>query len=99
MRYDFRGIAVFAIHFLFFVFSLNAQVGNAGSIEGVVKDPSGAAVVGATVEIDYGVSGYTKTSTNSEVLRTLGRQLNSGPIRVSLRSKRSCTSPRASLGQ
>src|SRR6202051_605530 len=40
-----------------------AQLGNAGAIEGVVKDPSGAAIAGATVEISYPVSGYSRTTT------------------------------------
>ena len=35
-----------------------AQLGNSGSIEGVVKDPSGAAIVGAAVEISYPVTGF-----------------------------------------
>jgi hypothetical protein len=42
---------------------LRAQTGNSGSIEGVVKDPSGAAIAGATVEILNPVSGYTRTAT------------------------------------
>jgi Carboxypeptidase regulatory-like domain len=54
---------------LFFVLSLGllicvtpsrAQLGNSGSIEGVVKDPSGAAVANAKVEISYPVSGYQR---------------------------------------
>ena len=40
-----------------------AQLGNSGSIEGVVKDASGGAVAGATVEISYLVSGYRRTAT------------------------------------
>src|SRR6266436_862723 len=40
-----------------------AQLGNAGSIEGVVKDPSGAAVVGAVVEISYCGSGLRREAT------------------------------------
>ena len=40
-----------------------AQLGNSGSIEGVVKDPSGASIAGATVEISYGVSGFERTTT------------------------------------
>ena len=40
-----------------------AQLGNAGSIEGVVKDPSGAAVVGAVVEISYPVTGFHREAT------------------------------------
>ena len=63
MRSAFRGLAVFIIHFLAFVYIASAQVGNAGSLEGVVKDPSGAAVAGATVEIAYSVSGYLRTAT------------------------------------
>jgi Carboxypeptidase regulatory-like domain/TonB-dependent Receptor Plug Domain len=42
-----------------------AQLGNSGSIEGTVKDPSGAAVANATVEINYPVSGYTRTVATS----------------------------------
>ena len=54
--------------FLFyFVVDASAQMGNSGSIEGVVKDPSGAAVPNATVEIKDPVSGYLRTTnTNSE---------------------------------
>jgi Carboxypeptidase regulatory-like domain/TonB-dependent Receptor Plug Domain len=40
-----------------------AQLGNSGSIAGVVKDPSGAAVSGALVEISYPVSGFQKQAT------------------------------------
>ncbi|MDP9339808.1 MAG: TonB-dependent receptor [Acidobacteriota bacterium] len=39
-----------------------AQLGNSGSIEGVVKDPSDAVVANATVEIAYSVSGYSRTA-------------------------------------
>ena len=40
-----------------------AQLGNSGSIEGVVKDPSGAAIVGAAVEISYPVTGFHREAT------------------------------------
>jgi hypothetical protein len=40
-----------------------AQLGNSGSFEGVVKDPSGSSVAGATVEITYAVSGFHREST------------------------------------
>src|SRR2546427_11028328 len=44
-----------------------AQSGNSGSIEGVVKDPSGGVVAGATVEISYAVSGFKReTATGSD---------------------------------
>src|SRR3984957_12509015 len=58
--------------FAFFVLSLGlligavpsrAQLGNSGSIEGVVKDPSGAAVPNAKVEISYQVSGCRREAT------------------------------------
>lgn len=41
-----------------------AQLGNSGSIEGVVKDPSGGVVVGATVEIANPVSGFQRETTS-----------------------------------
>jgi carboxypeptidase family protein/TonB-dependent receptor-like protein len=37
--------------------------GNSGSIEGIVKDPSGSSVAGATVEITYSVSGFHRETT------------------------------------
>ena len=42
---------------------LFAQSGNSGTINGVVKDPSGAVVTGATVSIHNPVSGYDRTTT------------------------------------
>jgi hypothetical protein len=38
-----------------------AQSANSGSVEGVVKDPSGSSIAAATVEISNPVSGYTRT--------------------------------------
>jgi hypothetical protein len=35
----------------------SAQLGNSGSVEGVVKDPSGGVIAGATVEMFNPVSG------------------------------------------
>jgi hypothetical protein len=61
MHSGIRGFIVAALSLFALVFGANAQVGNSGSIEGVVKDPSGAAVAGATVEIVNVVSGYTRT--------------------------------------
>lgn len=47
--------------------SSGTQTGNSGSIEGAVKDPSGATVAGAIVEITNPVSGYTrKVSTGAD---------------------------------
>jgi hypothetical protein len=42
---------------------MQAQSGNSGSIEGAVKDPSGATIAGATVKIINPVTGYTRTVT------------------------------------
>src|SRR6202165_3181265 len=41
----------------------NAPLGNAGSIEGVVRDSSGGVVAGAKVEISFPVTGYQRETT------------------------------------
>ncbi len=51
-----------SISFLWCALPSRAQLGNSGSIEGVVKDPSDAVVANATVEIAYSVSGYSRTA-------------------------------------
>ena len=67
MRFAFRGFVLLGVHFVLLVVGAFAQTGSSGSIEGVVEDPSGAAVVNATVEIKDPVSGYFKTTnTNSD---------------------------------
>jgi len=63
MRRGIRGFALFVFHLLIVVFAVSAQVGNSGSIEGTVKDPSGGAIPGASVEISYSVSGFVRTTT------------------------------------
>jgi len=63
MRSSFRGFSLFVFCLFIVVLGASAQVGNSGSIEGTVKDPSGGAVPGATVEISYGVSGFVRTTT------------------------------------
>ena len=45
---------------LFLSPSMWAQSSNSGTIQGVVKDPSGALVPGAKIEISYGVSGFQR---------------------------------------
>src|SRR5580658_9027289 len=40
-----------------------AQTGNSGSISGAVTDPSGAAIPGATVQIQNPVSGLNRSTT------------------------------------
>jgi hypothetical protein len=45
----------------------SAQLGNSGSIEGVVKDPSGGVIAGATVEMSNPVSGFKReTATGND---------------------------------
>jgi Carboxypeptidase regulatory-like domain/TonB-dependent Receptor Plug Domain len=66
---DFRKFAfcILSFGFLFYATPSLAQMGNSGSIDGVVKDPSGGIVAGATVEISYPVSGFHReTTTGSE---------------------------------
>jgi len=61
MRSAVQGLATVFAYLFVFVFLVGAQLGNSGSIEGTVKDPSGAVVPGATVEIENPVSGFTRT--------------------------------------
>jgi hypothetical protein len=65
MLKSFRSFALLAffLNLCFGAIPARAQLGNSGSIEGVVKDASGGAVAGATVEISYPVSGYRRTAT------------------------------------
>jgi len=62
MHSSFRGLLVAVLSLFFVVVSARAQVGNSGSIQGVVKDSSGGAVANATVEIVNAVSGYRQTT-------------------------------------
>ncbi|MGH9494050.1 MAG: carboxypeptidase regulatory-like domain-containing protein, partial [Candidatus Sulfotelmatobacter sp.] len=55
--------ALLAVLTLLAVAASNAQVGNSGSINGTVLDPTGAVVSKATVEIQNPVSGYSRSVT------------------------------------
>src|SRR5713101_232076 len=55
-------LAALSLTFLFCASVLKAQ-GNSGSIDGVVKDPSGSSVPGAKVEITNPVSGFHRETT------------------------------------
>ncbi|MGB8323593.1 MAG: TonB-dependent receptor, partial [Candidatus Acidiferrum sp.] len=66
MQFSFRGLAVVVLHLFIFGMVAAAQVGNSGSIEGMVKDPSGAAVSKAAVSITNVVSGYNRTMTTGD---------------------------------
>jgi hypothetical protein len=56
-------VFVWALSMLLCVARVSAQSGNAGSVEGTVKDPSGAAVANATVEISNPVSSFERSVT------------------------------------
>jgi hypothetical protein len=62
MHYGLRSFGLLAISLFLFVLGAAAQLGNSGSIQGVVKDTSGGAVAHATVEIIDVVSGYVRTT-------------------------------------
>jgi len=64
MRLVVRGLSLFFTQMALLVMIASAQLGNSGSIEGTVKDPSGAVVAGATVQILNPISGYTRTATS-----------------------------------
>ena len=57
VRRALTGILLMGLGWLLLAAPGRAQAGNSGSIEGVVKDPSGGVVAGAIVEISYLVSG------------------------------------------
>ena len=58
------GFLVFGVALLLCAAPSKAQLGNAGTIEGVVKDQSGALVPGAKVEITNPVSGFHREATS-----------------------------------
>jgi hypothetical protein len=66
---SFRKLAFFVLSFTFLFCALpsRAQMGNSGSIEGMVKDPSGGLIANATVEISNPVSGFKReTATGND---------------------------------
>jgi hypothetical protein len=62
-----RAVSAFLIFGLSLLFAaVPGRAQSSGSIEGVVKDPSGAAIVGAVIEVSYPVSGFHReTATGS----------------------------------
>jgi hypothetical protein len=61
-----------------------AQGGTLGSVAGVVKDPSGAAIAGATVTLKNNGTGDTKTATTSNEGSFNFAQINNGSYTVSV---------------
>ena len=62
MRFVIRGLFLLLGQVFVFALLAGAQLGNSGSLQGVVKDPSGGAIAHATVEIIDVVSGYSRTT-------------------------------------
>jgi hypothetical protein len=54
-----------ALAVLFAAGPASAQMGNSGSIDGVVKDPSGGVIAGATIEMSNPISGFTRQTTTA----------------------------------
>ncbi len=63
MQYRLQSFLLLVLSLSPFVPAARGQGANSGSIEGVVKDPSGGTIVNATVEIADPVSGYTRSAT------------------------------------
>lgn len=59
MAFRRASLLVFSFSILFGAIPSPAQLGNSGSIEGVVKDASGGVIAGAKVEILNPVSGFS----------------------------------------
>jgi hypothetical protein len=57
------GFLILSLSLLLFAVPARAQLGNSGSVEGVVKDQSGASVPGAKVEISNPVSSFHRETT------------------------------------
>src|SRR5712692_10446660 len=55
--------SAWSLVFVFCAAPLKAQLGNSGSIEGVVKDPSGSSVPGAKVAVSNPVCGFHREAT------------------------------------
>ena len=66
---------------------LFAQSGNSGTISGVVKDPSGAVVTGATVSINNPVSGYDRTTTTDSAGSFTFSNIPPNPYHLSVEAK------------
>jgi hypothetical protein len=63
MKHGLKGYLFLVTASLFFLRASPGWAQSSGSIEGAVKDPSGGAVVSATVEVTYPVSGFKRTTT------------------------------------
>src|SRR6202166_195618 len=62
MRFRWVSILALSLSILFCATRMVAQTGNSGSIEGTIKDPSGASIANATVEVSNPVSGLKRSA-------------------------------------
>jgi len=87
-RWDTRSTATSLLAVLLVIllgsFTALAQGGSLGSVAGVVKDPSGAAIVGATVTLKNNGTGDTKTATTSNEGSFNFALINNGSYTVSV---------------
>src|SRR6202030_868907 len=60
MRMSFRKLALLVLSLILFFCATSSWAQSGGNIEGVLKDPTGAVLPGATVEISNPVSGYRR---------------------------------------
>src|SRR5260370_8661837 len=66
MRFSLKGVLLLFAAVIAVVFVVGYQASaqsSSGTIQGVVKDPSGAVVSGAKIEISYPVSGFHRETT------------------------------------
>jgi len=63
MRLAVRSVTILFTQMALLVMIASAQLGNSGSMEGVVKDPSGGVIANAKVEISNPVSGFARQTT------------------------------------
>ena len=62
MRFRWVSILALSLSILFCATRSVSQTGNSGSIEGTIKDPSGASIANATVEVSNPVSGLKRSA-------------------------------------
>jgi hypothetical protein len=62
MRFIWLSFLALSLSILFCATRVAAQTGNSGSIEGAVKDPSGASIANATVEVSNPVTGLKRSA-------------------------------------
>jgi hypothetical protein len=65
MRIGFRSVRLFVASLSLLFCATVGWAQSSGTIEGIVKDPSGAIVQDATIKIDNAVSGYSRSTTTA----------------------------------